>query len=374
MHLLALSFIAIFGFALYTLMHSWGTDSFVNRAHGLLQRAKNGAPDADDLLAACCVDCEKAAARNPNDAYILKIWGAALWCQARRATRPDADRLFLQAEQKYTAALESKPDDVKLSVDLFWVLWDRAELHTGPAGIDLLERICDECERLLILHSQDAALLSFWGNALESMGNRAAQPEANRLYATAEEKYTAALAIKPNDASITCSLATLLWRQSRRRTGDEACALLARADQMLASALAANPGDARALSARAWVLFSQARWRPGEETNRLLAEAAARFAGTEDPQLYQAAGLIFWAQGSLEAAREKLTAAEAHAPGSAAYNLACVCAQLGDDGECRQWLERSREPGVLVSREQMATEAELAAVRDRAWFRELVGK
>jgi hypothetical protein len=50
-----------------------------------------------------------------------------------------------------------------------------------------------------------------------------------------------------------------------------------------------------------------------------------------------------------------------------------VCAQLGQESECREWLERSGEPGILVSPEQMSTETELAAVRDLPWFRDLVG-
>jgi hypothetical protein len=371
MHILALACTAIFGYCLYTLVRSLGTDTIVQRAHKLLQRAKNGAPDADDLLVICCMDCERAAARNSNDVFILKIWGAALWLRGRRASGADADRLLVQAEQKYVAALESKPDDVRLTTDLFWVLWDRAERNTGPLGLDLLERICDECERLLILHPQETSLLSFWANALESMGNRSTLPEAERLYRLAEEKCALALNVKP-DQAIMCSLARLLWRRARRQSGDEARALLEQSSRWLEKALAADPADTRALAARAWVLFSRKRLLPGAETDRLLAEAATQFSTTDDPRLHQAAGLILWAQGSLEAAKEKLTAAESHEPGSAAYNLACVCSQLGHESECREWLQRSREPGVLVSRDQMSTETELAAVRDLAWFQELL--
>jgi hypothetical protein len=369
--MLAFAFLVIFGFCIYALMRSWGTDSIVRHARDLLRRANN-APNADDLLAASCVECERAFARNPHDPYILKIWGAALWSRGRRAGAAEADRYLRQAEQKYLGALESRPDDVQLTTNLFWVLWDRADLQSGPMRDDLLERICEEAERLLLLYPHETTLLSFWANALESMGNRAPGSEAERLYASAEEKYTAALAIKPDDPSLKASLATLLWRRARRRGGEEAHELLARSADLLDEALLANPSDTRALAARAWVLFSLQRLKPGNETDLLLSEAAARFATTNDPQLQQPAGLILWAQGSLAAAKEKLAAAESHAPGSAAYNLACVCAQLGDEAECRRWLERSREPGVLVSREQMSTEQELAAVRDLPWFRELL--
>ena len=380
MWMLSWIFLAIFVFFLYTLLHAWSTDTVVKRAHHMLQRAKNGDPDAEGLLAACCIECEYAIKRQPRHVRALEIWGAALWSRAKRTAMTEALRLLAQAEQKYAEALEIQPDDPTLSIGLFWVLWDRAHLMGGQPGLELLERLCDECERLLILHSGDAALLSFWGNALESLGNRAPMPEADRLYAAAEEKYSAALAIKTGDAAIQCSLASVLWRRSRRHSGDEARGLLARAWRWIEAAVTTNPSDARARSLRAWLLFGRSRLEQSPDVDRLLAQAATQFA--EHSEHPQAAGLISWAQAQrarpddatrlLETARQKLMEAESREPGSAAYNLACVCAQLGDDDACREWLQRSGEPGVLVSREQMSVEEELAAVRDRPWFRELL--
>ena len=45
----------------------------------------------------------------------------------------------------------------------------------------------------------------------------------------------------------------------------------------------------------------------------------------------------------------------ARGPGPSAYNVACICAELGEMEECRQWLEQSGEPGGSVSRDQMAS-------------------
>jgi tetratricopeptide (TPR) repeat protein len=372
MYTLPLAFIGIFGFILYFLMHAWSTDAMVRRAHELLQSAKKDAAAAGELLAECCAECEKAIARHPRHRFALQIRGAALWLRAKQAPPADADRLFIQAEEMYVAALEIKPDDIQLTLDLFWVRWDRAHLHTGPVAFDLLGQICDECERLLILFPREAPLLNFWGSALEAMGNRAADQEAERLYRLASEKYAEALAVRPGDAAVMNSLASVFWRRARRHRGEEARALLAESSRWLELALAADSKDVRALSLSAWVLFSRTRLAPGEETDRLLADAARLYATFDDPNLRQASGLVLWGQGRLEDARLKLTDAEQHQPGSAAYNLACVCAQLGDEAACRDWLERSREPGVLVSREQMSVEEELAQVRHLPWFRELV--
>jgi hypothetical protein len=183
------------------------------------------------------------------------------------------------------------------------------------------------------------------------------------------------------------SLGNVLWRRAKLRHGDDARDFLVRAGEWLDKALRAKPSDAHALSLRAWVLFSRAKLLPGEDTDRLLSEAAQQYASAHEAgdgdALRQGWGVVLWAQARsaggeeskrlLEAAKQKLAEAESHAPESAAYNLACVCAELGEPDECREWLEKSREPGILVSRDQMAAEEELASVRDCDWFRALLG-
>ena len=39
-----------------------------------------------------------------------------------------------------------------------------------------------------------------------------------------------------------------------------------------------------------------------------------------------------------------------------------------------RWLEKSGEPGILVSQEEISTELEFEKVRDLAWFDELLAK
>jgi hypothetical protein len=46
--------------------------------------------------------------------------------------------------------------------------------------------------------------------------------------------------------------------------------------------------------------------------------------------------------------------AESLEPGSASYDLAWICAQLGQIDECREWLAKSGEPGKLISADMMA--------------------
>jgi hypothetical protein len=78
--------------------------------------------------------------------------------------------------------------------------------------------------------------------------------------------------------------------------------------------------------------------------------------------------------GLLREARQNFAASESAEPGSGAYRAACVSARLGEEDECRKWLEQCREPGILVTRDELAEEPHLESVWDRDWFQALVAE
>ena len=128
---------------------------------------------------------------------------------------------------------------------------------------------------------------------------------------------------------------------------------------------------------------------PGAETGRLIEEAtrsfeeAARKADRPDAILVGwgdlLAGKAWLAEGAervrlLQEARNKYAEFESRRPGSAAYDLACVAARLGEPDQCRQWLEKSREPGIRISADRMAGDPAVASVRECDWFGRLLAK
>jgi len=128
---------------------------------------------------------------------------------------------------------------------------------------------------------------------------------------------------------------------------------------------------------------------PSEEVNRLLREAICRFkdaaqAGADPDIILGGWGAVLFAQARategpeavklFEAAREKYSEAESHSPGLYLFHLACVAARLGNLDECKSWIVKSREPGILISRDRMARDPDLANVRECDWFRELLAK
>jgi Tfp pilus assembly protein PilF len=74
----------------------------------------------------------------------------------------------------------------------------------------------------------------------------------------------------------------------------------------------------------------------------------------------------------LDQAEDKLKRAEAVKQGSGAYNLACLAALRGQEGECRQWLETGRQAGALPDRAHLESDADLDPVRETDWFRDLI--
>jgi len=70
-------------------------------------------------------------------------------------------------------------------------------------------------------------------------------------------------------------------------------------------------------------------------------------------------------------AEQKCLKAESIKEGSGAYNLACVNALLGDEPECRKWLETAHRCGTLPMRSEVMSDPDLESVRDKEWFKQL---
>lgn len=137
------------------------------------------------------------------------------------------------------------------------------------------------------------------------------------------------------------------------------------------------------------MLFEQSKRSPGEETDRDLAGARAIFDAaaattTEPAKIHRGAAAILFAQGMrvegeerarlLREALEKFLSSEALEAGTGAYRAACVYARLGEEEECRNWLEKSREPGILVTRDELAEESHFDDVRQHDWFQALIAE
>ena len=74
------------------------------------------------------------------------------------------------------------------------------------------------------------------------------------------------------------------------------------------------------------------------------------------------------AERLFDQALEKALAAEELSPGAGSYNIACAFARLGQESNCREWLEKCKAQGKLPSADHIRNDADLAGVREQEWF------
>lgn len=182
------------------------------------------------------------------------------------------------------------------------------------------------------------------GTRLLDRAQSESQDQALQLLRLAEEKFTAALSYAPDLAEAELNQAIALLRQGDRSTdGQTRFDQYGRALQSLHAYLQHTKPAVMPLTLSGYCLLEQAKLTGGEARTALLLEATQMFLQAE----------------SLSA-------------GSGTYNLACCAALLGDEENCRKWLESALEAGVLPDYDHVAKDQDLTAVSHFDWFREFL--
>ena len=246
---------------------------------------------------------------------------------------------------------------------------------------------CEQCARLLQINPHHLLGLKIWASGLLLHAARKPRQEAIRLYREAEEKWAGALEISRYDPTLITALAHAQLRRATLDGDGTSGQLLKEARANLENALCLCPSSDYALVLRAQALAELSKRHPGPRTDQALADALESFeaaaAGAKDPsRVLRGQAVIRLAQGiraSGEAsvllfrqAKERFLAAESREPGAGAYSAACACARLGETDECRHWLEKSGEPGVKISPDELALSPHFESVRWTDWFQALV--
>jgi tetratricopeptide (TPR) repeat protein len=178
-----------------------------------------------------------------------------------------------------------------------------------------------------------------WGTALARLAERKEGAEADELLRQAFAKYEKAVQIKPDMHEAYNNWGNHLAQLAKRKEDAQADEVFKQAFAKYEKAVQIKPDKHEAYYNWGTALLDLARRKEGEERSRLLDEA-----------------------------KEKFLKAESIKQGTGAYNLACVYAHLGDEGECQKWLETGEEAGTLVAREKAMKDPDLESVRDKEWF------
>ncbi len=224
-------------------------------------------------------------------------------------------------------------------------LSDHALTKSGQEADQLFELAGQKYQAALdIKPDMDEALYN-WGNALSDHALTKSGEEADQLFKLSRQKYRTAFDIKPGDFDTLYNWGFVLSDHARTKSGEEADQLFELAGQKYQAALVIKPDDHVVLDNWGMALNEQAKTKTGKEADRLYKEA-----------------------------REKCTRANEISPGSGSYNLACRSALIGEEEECRKWLEDAYQHGELESREHLENDSDMDSVREREWFKEFLAK
>ncbi len=221
-------------------------------------------------------------------------------------------------------------------------LVDLAKRKEGAESESLLRAALEKCEKAVQIKPDFYQAYSNWGAALNELASLKEGVESESLLSASLEKCQKAIQIKPDFYNAHGNWGAALLDLGKRKEGAESEALLNASLEKCQKAVQIKPDYHEAYSNWANVLIELAKRKDGEDRRTLLDEA-----------------------------KRRCLQAESIKEGSGAYNLACVCALLGDEAGSRKWLETAHRCGILPTRGYVISDADLESVRDKEWFKQI---
>jgi hypothetical protein len=272
---------------------------------------------------------------------LLDRWADLLCEWAHQEQNSEADVIFRRAQQKFTEVQRCEPRNRERLFRYCVALRRRAGAVSGDRAQELLAAARAAAEELIFEHRNDARVWQFLG-LVEILEAQKYPCPGRDWRAAAGRCFHKALKLWPHAAGdILCNWAVALGVFAMERSGAEALELYRQADEKFRKSENLKPGS-RALR-RNWssILLSETRERGGS------AEL-------------------------LERAKQEAEQANAITPGSGAYNLACIAAELGDGEAVERWLVLSSEYGQVPSLSHILRDGDFEAIQGEPWFRTLL--
>jgi Tfp pilus assembly protein PilF len=284
-------------------------------------------------------------------------------------------------------------DEEREIINLSFIGWgsqlsEQAKKATAAEAERLFATAAEKFETALAIKPNTYEALHSWSNMLRDQAVGATGKEASRLFAAADGRYAETLAIKPASDDALNNWGNLLLEWAKRISGEEASRLFAAAEDKYKAALAIKPDKYEVLSNWGNLLSEQAQRAAGEEALQLLVAASDKYAAAIAVKPDFAKAFDNWGSVLLDRARrssdqeasrllaeaaEKLSASVRINP-SRTYNLACLAALQGDEERCRQNLEHAEKCGTLPSNEYLVADPDLETVKKKPWFQKLLGR
>lgn len=182
-------------------------------------------------------------------------------------------------------------------------LAEQAELAQGEESVALFAAADERYAAALAVRPDKPEALNNWGNSLLEQARRASGEKMATMFAAASEKYAAALAIRPHDHEALYNWANTLSEQACLSSGEKAFSLFAAADEKYASALAIKPDKHEAVYNWGNSLLAQARRAGAEGAAAFFAAADEKYAMSLAVKPDKDEALNNWGNSLLEQAR-----------------------------------------------------------------------
>jgi hypothetical protein len=227
----------------------------------------------------------------------------------------------------------------------------------APSFVSYLANAIGASDHLLVLplyallsHESptNAHALNNWGLALYERAKANQGLEADRLFASACDKFGEATRAQPGLAAALYNWGNVLFDQAKTKRGESADRLLASASEKYAEAVRLKPDYADALSNWGAALLNQA-------TNR--RRASSDTGASHD---------------LLDLPRLKLLEARERGSQSSPYNLACLEAIRGNSNESVSWLRTAAEAGHPVTQAVLSSDTDFDSIRQDPAFVEFL--
>jgi tetratricopeptide (TPR) repeat protein len=263
-----------------------------------------------------------------------------LWNEGLRAMK--AEEFDLAAKRFSQIVKDFNSEDGFAWNNWALALSDLAKRKEGARSEALFHAAFEKFEKAVQIKPDDHEAYSNWGAALGELAKRKEGTESEALSRAALEKFEKAVQIKPDFHEAYSNWGTALTELAKRKEETESESLLRAALEKFEKAVQIKPDYHAAYKNCGAALIELAKWKDEENRGRVLEEA-----------------------------ERKCLKAESLMEGSGAYNLACVCALLGKEAECRKWLETGSRCGTLPTRSKAMADPDLESVRNEEWFKQI---
>src|SRR4030043_337210 len=251
--------------------YNWGTDL------GKLARTKSGA-DAEKLYLQAFEKYSKAIEIKPDYDKAYYNWGTDLGKLADIKSGADAEKLYLQAFEKYSKAIEIKPDDEGAYYNWGTDLGKLADIKSGADAEKLYLQAFEKYSKAIEIKPDDEGAYYNWGTGLGKLADIKSGADAEKLDLHAFEKYSKAIEIKRDYDKAYYNWGTGLGKLADIKSGADAEKLYLQAFEKLNKAMEIKPDDEGAYYNWGTDLGKLADIKSGADAEKLYLQAFEKYS------------------------------------------------------------------------------------------------